>query len=712
MFVYTPLQKQDDEMITRILLILSGLATVIHAQEWEQNILTIPSPDSCRSYLYRLTEEPHVAGTEEDYAVATFLLNKFRSFGLDARIESYDVYLPYPREVRIELQRPVTYEGPTPEQGFPEDKDSYASNIISGFNAYSPSGFVQGQAVYVNYGRPEDYAVLKRYGIEVRGKIAVARYGKNFRGVKAKVAEEHGAAGLLIYSDPADDGYMRGDPFPRGPFRPEFGVQRGSIQYLFIYPGDPLTPGTAATSTARRLAPEEATNLPHIPTAPLSYGDARLILRNLAGANVPEGWQGGLPFAYHLGPGPSEVSLHLDMDYQIRPIRNVIAKIPGATYPDEVVVIGNHHDAWTYGAVDPSSGTSTVLETARAFSELVKQGYRPARTIIFACWDAEEYGLIGSTEWVEQHKDELLKNCVAYINIDVAVAGADFDAAATPILKPFIQSAIQKVPDPKTGEPILAHVWKRKNKDKKPKPPVPDFAAADSLIVDFNDLGSGSDYTAFFDFAGIPSLSMHFGGPYGVYHSTYDNFYWMAHFGDPTFAYHATMAKIAALMVHELANREILPYALPQYAKEMQRHAEKIEKAWQEAEQPAESSMDAIIEKCIAWAEIARQWQANGVAGPQLSPSRLNEILMRIERAFIDPKGLPDRTWYKHLLFAPGYYLGYGAQAFPGVQYFAAKQEWERVNEEIFRISLALDAAIAHTRELLAAVRAAPNENE
>ncbi|RMD96439.1 MAG: M28 family peptidase, partial [Calditrichaeota bacterium] len=684
-------------------ILLTGPFSRGFTQDWEKALLSLPQADSCRAYLFRLTEEPHVAGTEEDFANAEFIRNKLQSFGLATAMATYDVYLPYPREVRLELTRPEHFEGPTPEQGFAVDKDAYASNIFPGFNAYSPSGSAEAQVVYVNYGRPEDYRQLAKLGISVKNKIALARYGKNFRGVKSRVAEEHGASGLIIYSDPADDGYMKGDIFPRGPYRPEFGVQRGSVQYLFVYPGDPLTPGYAATANARRIALEAVKNMPSLPTMPLSYGDARRILKNLAGPNVPKGWQGGLPFAYHTGPGPAEVRMQLDMDYQVRPIWDIIAKIPGSVYPEQMVVIGNHHDAWTYGAVDPSSGTAVLLELARSFAELQKMGYRPQRTIVFALWDGEEYGLIGSTEWVEEHRSRLMQHCVAYINIDVAVSGNRFSASASPALKPLIQKILRKVDDPTTHRSLFRQTWLNQNENK--KKPAPAADSADSLALKFGNLGSGSDFTAFFDFAGIPSLSMSFGGPYGVYHATYDDFYWMSHFGDPNFSYHATMVKVAGMLLLQYADADILPFSFANYAREMLEHARKMEKAFREQGAPQELSMAGIIEKCQRWLAQAKELPDWDRISRELDPNALNSLILKFDRIFLDEKGLPGRPWFKHQLFAPGYYTGYASQPYPGIKYYLDRQDWAKASVAVSKVEALLEKAIQLTHQLAETVK-------
>ena len=678
--------------------LLLGLTQAIWAQNWLEELLQIPQPDSCRAYLFQLTEEPHVAGTEEGFEVARYIYAKFKQFGLQASIDTYDVYLPYPHEVHLTLLKPENLDGPTPEQGFAVDKDSYASNIVPGFNAYSPSGEATGQVVYVNYGREEDYQTLRELGVSVKGKIALARYGKIFRGSKAYLAEREGAAALILYSDPADDGYMKGDVYPFGPYRPEFGVQRGSILYMFLYPGDPLTPEYPALPAARRMAPEEAGNLPQILTLPISYGDARAILKNLAGPNVPSGWQGGLPFAYHTGPGPAEVRLLLDMDFQIRPIWNVMARIPGKRYPDQVVIIGNHHDAWTYGAVDPGSGTAVMLEIARTLSGLLQKGWQPQRTILLACWDAEEYGLIGSTEWVEANREWLQSSCVAYINIDAAVSGNRFRAAASPLLKKFIQDILKRIPEPRTRLPLMQHVWKQQNQNKDFDPAWLD---ADSLLLNFSIPGSGSDFTAFLDFAGIPSLSMWFGGRYGVYHATYDNFYWMEHFGDPEFLYHATMARIGAAMVLELADAPAPPYDLRRYAQEILQEAEQLDKHLREQKAPHDVSMEGIVELARRWLGETEKLPRHPRWGKELEPRALYRTLLEFERIFLHDRGLPDRPWYKHQFYAPGLYTGYAVETFPAIRHYIRLKQWDRAIEAIEQFARHLEKAIEVTGSLV-----------
>jgi N-acetylated-alpha-linked acidic dipeptidase len=640
----------------------------------ENNFKKIPLSKEAEKHLFILTESPHPAGTETDYKTALYVKNKFSEYGINSEIVEYKVYLPYPKNVSVKLLEPETYLAPTKEEGWNWDKDSYDSDIILPFNAYSPSGNVTADVVYVNYGMTEDYEKLKDLGVDVSGKIVIARYGKNFRGVKAKVAEENGASGLIIYSDPIDDGYFKGDVYPRGPWRNESAVQRGSIQYIFYYPGDPLTPGFPSTKNAKYLDPAKSkTNLPKIPTTPISYKDATPILKNLGGKNVPNGWQGALPFAYHTGPGASKVNLKLEMDYAIRPIWNVIGKIDGTLEKDKFIVIGNHRDAWGFGAVDPNSGTSVMLETARGFGELLKTGWKPKRTIIFASWDGEEYGLIGSTEWVEENKENLSKNCIAYLNVDSGVSGENFGSSATPSLNELIKEVTQTIEDPLKGKTIYDIVT-QKDKSKIPKP------------LRIGRLGSGSDYTAFLDYVGIPSLDMSFNGPYGVYHAIHDDFYWMKNFGDPTFMYHATLAKILGVTALRITESDIYPLDFKSYSDSLAIYLAEVGNG--------KADEDSIIIDLTELAGEIKKLQTNSDSlnkkiekfASKLTKEKLklfNEKIIMFERNFIESKGLPEREWFKHLIYAPGFYLGYGAKIFPGITESIDKKNWNTAKEQV-----------------------------
>ncbi|HEV7905808.1 MAG TPA: M28 family metallopeptidase, partial [Pyrinomonadaceae bacterium] len=549
-------------------------AESITQRQLEERFRAVPQPAAAREHSRTLTREPHVAGTPADYQTALYVRDQLRKFGISAELKEYQVLLPYPkRPTVLELVAPRRQRLALQEAVLPQDPSSSHANIIPLFNGYSATGDVTAPLVYVNYGLPDDYAALKKINVDVRGKIVLARYGRSFRGVKAKVAEENGAVGLIIYSDPADDGYAQGDVYPNGPWRPETSAQRGSVLYLFQYPGDPLTPGKPAIAGTPRLKQDDPTlNIPRIPVQPISYGDARRLLEPLHGAVRPAGFQGGLPFPYHVG-GTEDVRVHLktEMDFQIRTIWNVIGRIEGAEEKDRWVVLGNHRDAWTFGAVDPNSGTSAMLELARGFGELLKQNWRPRRTIIFGSWDGEEHGLIGSTEWVEENAAELRERAVAYLNMDSAVSGANFGASSVPTLWKLIRAAARDVRDPKTGKSVY-QAWQDRSRESRPEAELTDASAgSDAPIAEarISALGSGSDYTPFLQHIGVTSLDMGFGGDYGVYHSAYDSFNWMTKFGDPDFVYHVAAAQIWGTLVLRLANSRALPFDYADYAAEL-----------------------------------------------------------------------------------------------------------------------------------------------
>src|SRR5215218_10818233 len=533
-------------------------------RRWEEQFRAVPDPKSAREHLRRLTLEPHIAGTKEDYNTAIYVRDQLRSYGLAAELREYEVWLNYPNTPTVlELITTRRQKLNVQEAVVPNDPTSSHPKITPLFNGFSPTGDVTGSVVYANYGLPNDYEDLKKAGVDVKGKIAIVRYGNSFRGVKAKVAEDHGAVGCIIYSDPADDGYMQGDIIPKGPWRPVASGQRGSVQYLFDYPGDPLTPGRAAIPGVARLKPEEATDLTRTPVQPISYDAARAILSVLKGPVRPRGFQGGLPFAYHLG-GTEDIKLRLktDMDYKIRKIWNVIARIEGNEEKDRWVILGNHRDAWVFGAVDPNSGTSAMLELGRGFGELLKKGWKPRRTIILCSWDAEEYGLVGSTEWAEEMADELRAKAVAYLNLDAAVSGANFGASSVPSLWKLMRGATRDVKDPKTGKSVYQQ-WQDRARENRAE------GDQDMREARIGSLGSGSDYTPFLQHLGIASTDMGFNGDYGVYHSAYDSFYWMDHFGDPGFNYHVAAAQLWGTLAMRLADADGLQFDYSDYASQI-----------------------------------------------------------------------------------------------------------------------------------------------
>ena len=677
----------------------------VRQAEIETTFRAVPSPDAAHKDLRALTREPHVAGTPEDYRTAQYVLDQFREAGLEGQIVEYRVLLPMPREVKVDLVEPIKRPGPTPEQDWDGDKKSQDSSVVPAFNAYSPSGNVTAQVVYANFGLPQDYKRLKDLGIDVAGKIVIVRYGKSFRGVKAYVAEQYHAAGLLIYSDPADDGYRRGDVYPRGPWRPASGVQRGSILYLTSYAGDPLTPGVAATDTAKRLKPEDAETLPRIPTTPISSRDASPILENLGGAVGPPEWQGALPFTYHIGPGASKVHLKLDMDFKVRPIWNVMVRIPGAAQPDRWVVVGNHRDAWTYGAADPNSGTAPLLAVARGLGRLLKQGWRPKRTIVLASWDGEEFGLLGSTEWAEDHAEALGRNAVAYLNMDVGVSGTRFNASAVPSLRRLIFEVTREVRDPATGR-SLESVWAEESHKVKEEGGIP-ITVPDQTAVPGSgdprvaDLGSGSDYTAFLQHLGVPSLDIGFGGPYGVYHASSDNFYWMEHFGDPTFRYSVLAAQIYGTLALRLADADVLPLDYEDYGKALEDYLDKLDGELKKSGDHAMLDFASSRASAVRFSEAARslgEKLERMKSVPGLAPNDLRAVngeLLEIERNFLLDKGLPGRAWFRHAFYAPGVYTGYAAVVFPGIREAVGEKDWATASEQLNLVQAAIDRGSA-----------------
>ena len=670
-------------------------------RRWEELFRSVPAPKSAREHLRRLTLEPHIAGTKEDYATAVYVRDQMKSYGLNAELKEYNVWLPYPKTTPIvELITQRRQRLSVTEAIVPGDPTSSNPKITPLFNGYSASGDVTGPLVYANYGLPGDYEELKKVGVDVKGKIVIVRYGNSFRGVKAKVAEDNGAVGCIIYSDPADDGYMQGDVYPKGPWRPVASGQRGSVQYLFDYPGDPLTPGKPSIPGVPRLKPEEATDLTKIPVQPIAYDVAKTLISPLRGPVRPKGFQGGLPLAYHVG-GTPDVKVHLktDMDYKVRTIWDVVARIEGNQERDRWVVMGNHRDAWVFGAVDPNSGSSAMLEVARGFGDLLKQGWTPKRTIILCSWDAEEYGLIGSTEWAEENADDLREKAVAYLNVDVAVSGGNFGASSVPSLWKVIRDVTRDVKDPKTGKTIYQQ-WQEKAREGRS---INEPANGGEARI--GALGSGSDYTPFLQHLGVPSTDMGFGGDYGVYHSSYDSFYWMDHFGDPGFVYHVAAAQIWGTLALRLADADALPFDYTDYATQIREFfAEALRLAKQKNLDTSfdDRSMNAALEdfaKECSRVEKNRQ-EAVTTKANSAKLKLINDALIAVEREFIDERGLRGRPWYKHEIYAPGIYTGYAAQPLTDFRQAIddrnsanTKESLERIVEAIKRATKALQLA-------------------
>lgn len=671
-------------------------------RRWEGEFRAIPDPGSAREHLRRLTAQPHVAGTKEDYATAIYVRDQIRSYGISSELKEYEVLLPYPKQPSIvELVAPRRERFALKEAVVPEDPSSSNPGIIPLFNGYSASGDVTAPLVYVNYGLPPDYEALKKLGVDVTGKIAIARYGNSFRGVKAKVAQDHGAVGLIIYSDPADDGYMQGDVFPKGPWRPASSAQRGSVQFLSTAPGDPLTPGTPSIPGTPRLKMEEVTTLTRIPVQPISYGDARRLLEPLQGAVRPKGFQGGLPFAYHVG-GTNDVRVHLktDMDYKGRKIWNVISRIDGDQEKDRWVVMGNHRDAWTFGAVDPNSGTTAMLEAARSFGQLLKKGWKPRRSIVLCSWDGEEYGLLGSTEWVEDNAQELKQKAVAYLNMDAAVSGPNFGASSVPSMWKLIRAATRDIPDPKSGKSVYQQ-WQDRTRDDNPDPELTDAdEGSDTRIAEarIGALGSGSDYTPFLQHLGIPSSDMGFGGDYGVYHSAYDDFYWMSHFGDPTFMYHVTAARLWGTVAMRMADAPGLPLDYRDYAAQVRdffRESMKTARQRKLTSNISERLMNAAVDGFAHEAELTDRARQDAISQPRNEArlQRINDALIAVERDLTDARGLRGRSWYTHQIYAPGTYTGYAAQPLPDFRQALEDRNTVNAGEALTRIVEALRRA-------------------
>ncbi|HEY6491367.1 MAG TPA: M28 family metallopeptidase [Terracidiphilus sp.] len=659
-------------------------------QAIEAKFLDVPSAKLAGEELKTLTAEPHMAATPEDHKTAEYVAGKFRDAGLETEIVPYRVLLNHPKVERIEAYDDAGKQlmtGPTREH-VSNDPGQDDPRVVMPFNGSSGSGDVTGEVVYANYGRLEDFDQLASEHIDLHGKIVIVRYGGNFRGVKVYIAEQRGAAGVLIYSDPQDDGYFKGDAYPMGPWRPETGVQRGSVQYLFKYPGDPETPGVASTPDlpdSSRVNPDG--NQPHIVSIPISYHDAAPILQALKGPGVPQGWQGALPFRYHLGPGGVRVHLVSQQDYQRRLIWDVVGKIKGTEFPDEWVINGNHRDAWVYGAVDPNSGTAAMLEAVHGIGALLKGGWRPKRTILFCSWDAEEEGLIGSTEWVEQNASSI-EHAVAYFNTDVGVSGPDFNAAAVPSLKEFIRDVTKSVPSPISG--TVYQEW-RLNREKNPEHRASNAPPQPGEEVHVSDLGSGSDFTPFLQHAGVPSTDVGSSGPYGVYHSTFDDYAWFVMNADPKFVYLQEMARVFGLEALRMADADVLPYDYGAYAHEISSY---LDAAKRKAEDDGLSSLDfgpaqAAAARFIAAAAKAHTAQQS--ASGDLS--RFNRTLRQVETDLLSPAGLPNRPWYKHTIYAPGEYTGYSAVVIPGVNEAIDAKDAPRATQQLAALTQALDRA-------------------
>ena len=692
----------------------------------EAEIARALSPDSVGMHFRYLTEQPHLAGSPRNKELAEYMVDRFRAYGLeDVRLHRYDVLLPYPEAVSVTMLEPFRYEASMKEDAYP-DGVAYGEDVGATFLGMSGSGDVTGDLVYASSGNPEDYDWLESQGIDLEGKIAIVRYSVpySYRGFKALTAEERGLKALIIYSDPADDGYRKGLTYPDGPWGPESHIQRGSITYDFIVPGDPLTPGWASVEGARRIPVEEARSVPDMITVPLSYRDARPLLESLGGPVAPQAWQGALPFTYRVGPGAARVRVNVQMDGGTRSIWVAEGRIRGSEAPDQLVVLGNHRDAWVYGGVDPSSGTATQIELARVLGTMLREGHRPRRTVVLASWDAEEWHLTGSTEWGEQFAGELSDGAVAYLNVDGSTSGSEFLAGAVASLNPLIVETVRDVVDPNTGGSVL-DAWGHDLRTTELEAVIGGGADTgeesdldDPMNYVGNQLGSGSDYTVFLNFLGIPIVEMSFNGPYGVYHSQYDNYHWMERFGDPGFRYMTAMADVWGRMALRLANAGILPFDLALYAGRAEEFLADLQGRPAVAERLDLSEAEAAISEWAVAAERleARIQAALASSAPGATPAsflELNRALLAVERAFLLDEGIPGRPWFKHALYAPRY--TYAAMMLPGPQEALDRGDWALAQEQVDLLAQRLWAvakAVQAAAETLPAVISNPRRND
>jgi len=657
----------------------------------------VPDAALAGQHLKILTAEPHWASSPEDKKTADYVAQKFREAGLNTEIVPFSVYLNKPIKIEIEAfgaNGKKLMSGPTPEHVDPTayggDPFQDDPRVLPAFNGSSPSGDVTADAVYANFGTLADFKKLAELGISVKGKIVIVRYGANFRGVKVMIAQQYGAAGVIIYSDPADDGYAKGDMYPRGPSRPESAVQRGSVQFLPIYAGDPSTPGIAATldlDPAKRTMDPAKMNQPSIPANPLSYKDASPILQALDGPESPREWQGALPFTYHLGgTGAVKVHMHLQQEYKLRTIWDVVGTIDGtdSAEKDNWVVAGNHRDAWVYGAVDPNSGTAAMLETVHGLGALLKQGWKPKRRIVICSWDAEEEGLVGSTEWVEAHMTPLA-NAVAYFNTDVGVAGPNFTASAVPSLKVFVRDVTQEVSSPRGG--TVYDQWKKDQQETDARNKATEREAETGVRI--GTLGSGSDFTPFFQHAGVPSTDIGSDGPYGVYHSVFDNYNWFVKNADPTFVFEQQQARVFGLEILHMADADVLPYDYKLYGTEVVSYLEAAKKRAGDAHMKLDfSPADAAAKRFAAAGAHVYGVQTSATTG---SHAALNAALRKAESALLTEAGLPHRPWYRHVIYDPGEFTGYAAVVIPGVNEGIDAEDATRTQQQIAILAEALN---------------------
>ncbi len=702
-------------------------------RSWEKKLQEGVVPGNIRENMRRLSARPHHVGSPYDKDNAEWILAKFKEWGFEARIETFNVLFPTPKERVLELVEPTKFRAKLQEPALAFDPTSnQATEQLPTYNAYSADGDVTAPLVYVNHGNREDYEQLDRLGISVKGAIVITRYGQGWRGIKPKVAAEHGAVGCIIYTDPKGDGFFEGDDYPSGGWRPRDGVQRGSVMDT-DYPGDPLTPGVGATADAKRLSIQEAKTITRIPVLPISYADALPLLSALKGPVAPESWRGALTITYHLGPGPARVHLKVASNWDLKPVYDVIGTLRGAD-GGQWVIRGNHHDAWVNGADDPISGQAAMLEEARLLGELHRQGWTPKRTIIYCAWDGEEPGLLGSVEWVETHLQELQQHAVAYINSDSNERGYFFPGG-TQDLQNFVSGVARDIEDPETHMSVfqrshLVSIAKAKDAEERT-----DLRKRNDLLV--TALGDGSDYTAFQDFAGIPTLSIDFGDEEDgdQYHSIYDDFYWYTHFIDTDFAYGRALAQTGGTAMMRLADADLVPYDYSPQAEAIAKYEEELEKLLKDKQDefternlqlkegvftatadprkpsvpppvetvppymsfaPLKNAIDLLKKNSERYSKVLADWQAKG--SPSLSAHDLESInadLLKISRSFLTEKGLPERPWFKNQIYAPGAYTGYGAKPIAAVREYMDEKKWKQADAQIPQVAQVIENVAA-----------------
>ena len=715
-----------------VLLLVAGVcAAQTPGTSWEEKFRVIPSVEKQREYMKRLTARPHHLGSPYNKENAEWMLSMFQSWGLDARLESFDVLFPSPKERLVELVGPKRFTAKLQEPPVARDPTSNQQREqLPTYNAYSADGDVTATLVYVNYGIPADYEQLERMGISVKGCIVIARYGASWRGIKPKLAAEKGAIGCIIYSDPREDGYFQGEVFPDGAYRNRDGVQRGSVMDMPLYPGDPLTPGIGATKEAQRLPIDQVQTFTKIPVLPISYGDAQPLLEALTGPVAPESWRGALPLTYRIGPGPAKVRLKVKSNWDIKTIYNVIVTIRGSEFPDEWVIRGNHRDAWVNGAQDPISGMVAVMEELRALSELQEQGWKPKRTILYAGWDAEEQGLLGSTEWAEAHADELKQKAVVYINSDSNSRGY-LGMSGSHSLEKFINGVAKEIVDPVKN----ISAWKRVQLLRIGRGSAEERQEARTRSdLRISALGSGSDYTVFIDHLGIASLNIGFGGETGggIYHSIYDDFYWVTTFGDHDFAYGKALAQTGGTAALRMADAGLLPFDFVNLSETVRKYSEELKRLLKTTQDeirernrqitegvftatddprrpmvppsveevpphlnfaPLDNAIDMLAQSADRYDKAVRNLKQGELSTSDLKA--VNAKLIQSERKLTHPEGLPGRPWFKHLIYAPGFYTGYGVKTIPGVREAIEQKKWEEAEREIVRVSNVLEEKAA-----------------